>query len=260
VGLGWWLDLMVSEVFSNLDDSVILSPCHPPLPAITFSSCYPHLLLPFPPLPAIPISSFQRRKGQEDMASSCVRGGSNGISGKISSLKWLSSIGPGCPGQWGSPQPWRGSKTVWMWPLGTGLSRHGGVGLEVGLGDHRGLVHPSRFHESLILRTGYQPWAVVMWDRAIWMALGANGGVPASHGAEDGLKLRQKRFKLDIGKMSFLKKWSGLGPGCPGQWGSPHPWRGSKTVWMWPLGTWLSRRGGVGLAVGLDDLRGFLQP
>ena len=21
-----------------------------------------------------------------------------------------------------------------------------------------------------------------------------------------------------------------IGPGCPGQWWSPHPWRGSKTV------------------------------
>ena len=62
------------------------------------------------------------------------------------------------------------------------------------------------------------------------------------------------------GKISLLKEWSGLGPGCPGQWGSPHPWRGSKTVWMWPLGTWVSRHGGVGLAVGLDDLRGLFQP
>jgi len=63
-----------------------------------------------------------------------------------------------------------------------------------------------------------------------------------------------------LGKTSSLEEWSGLGPGCPGQWGSPHPWRGSKTVWMWPLGTWLSRPGGVGLVVGLDGLRGLLQP
>ena len=63
-----------------------------------------------------------------------------------------------------------------------------------------------------------------------------------------------------LGKISFLKKWSGFGPGCPGRWGSPHPWRGSNTVGMWHLGTWFSRRGGVGVTVGLDDLRGLFQP
>ena len=56
-----------------------------------------------------------------------------------------------------------------------------------------------------------------------------------------------------LGKISLLQEWSGTGPGCPGQWWSPHPWRGSKTVWLWHLGTWFSRRGGVG--VGLGDLR-----
>jgi len=40
---------------------------------------------------------------------------------------------------------------------------------------------------------------------------------------------------------------------------SPHPWRGSKTVWMWHF-TWFSRYGGAGATVGLDDLRGLLQP
>jgi len=34
----------------------------------------------------------------------------------------------------------------------------------------------------------------------------------------------------------------------------------SKTVWMWHLGTWFSRHGGVGLEVGLDGLRGLFQP
>ena len=63
-----------------------------------------------------------------------------------------------------------------------------------------------------------------------------------------------------LGRISFLKEWSGTGPGCPGQWGSPHHWRGSKTMWTWHLWTWLSRRGGVGLMVGLDDLRGLFQP
>jgi len=61
-------------------------------------------------------------------------------------------------------------------------------------------------------------------------------------------------------KMSLLNEWSGTGTGCPGQWWSPHPWRDSKTVWMWHFETWFSRHGGVGVTVGLDDLRGFLQP
>jgi len=38
------------------------------------------------------------------------------------------------------------------------------------------------------------------------MAIGANGGVPASHGAEDGLKLHQGRFRLDIGKNVFTER------------------------------------------------------
>jgi len=76
------------------------------------------------------------------MASGCIRGGSGWILGKISSLKEQSGVGPGCPGQWGSPHPWRGSKTMWMWPLGTGFSRDGGVGVTVGLDDLRGLLQP----------------------------------------------------------------------------------------------------------------------
>jgi len=62
------------------------------------------------------------------------------------------------------------------------------------------------------------------------------------------------------GKISLLKEWSGFGTGCPGSWWSHHPWRHSKTVWMWQFRTWFSRHGGVGLAVGLDDLRGLFQP
>jgi len=52
-----------------------------------------------------------------------------------------------------------------------------------------------------------------------------------------------------LANILFLKEWSGIGPGCPGQWGSPHSWRHSKTVWMWHLGTWFSRPGGVGVTV-----------
>ena len=50
--------------------------------------------------------------GREAMASSCVRGGLGWILGKDSSLKERSGIGPGCPGQWWSPHPWRGSENV----------------------------------------------------------------------------------------------------------------------------------------------------
>ena len=63
-----------------------------------------------------------------------------------------------------------------------------------------------------------------------------------------------------LGKKTLLKEWSGTGRGCPGQWWSPHPWKGSKNVWMWHFGIWFSRHGGVGLTVGLDDLRGLFQP
>ena len=63
-----------------------------------------------------------------------------------------------------------------------------------------------------------------------------------------------------LGKISLLKEWSGIGTGCPGKWWSHHPWRGSKTVWMWHFKTWFNRYGGDGLTVGLDDLRGLFQP
>ena len=59
----------------------------------------------------------------------------------------------------------------------------------------------------------------------------------------NGLKLCQGRF----------------GIGCPGRWLSHHPWRCSKHVQMWHFGTWFSRHGGVGLAVGLDVLRALFQ-
>jgi len=32
-----------------------------------------------------------------------------------------------------------------------------------------------------------------------------------------------------LGKAASLREWPGTGPGCPGRWWSPHPWRGSKT-------------------------------
>jgi len=38
--------------------------------------------------------------GQEEMASSCIRGGSDWILGKIFLLKEWSDIGIGCPRKW----------------------------------------------------------------------------------------------------------------------------------------------------------------
>ena len=35
---------------------------------------------------------------------------------------------------------------------------------------------------------------------------------------------------------------------------------GFKKVWLWHFRTWYSRHGGVGVMVGLDDLRGLFQP
>ena len=44
---------------------------------------------------------------QEEMASSCARGGLDWILGNISLLKEWSGIGTGCPGRWLSLHPWR---------------------------------------------------------------------------------------------------------------------------------------------------------
>ena len=63
-----------------------------------------------------------------------------------------------------------------------------------------------------------------------------------------------------LGKTALLKERSCIGTGCRGRWWSPHPWRSSKNVWIWHFGIWFSRHGGVGVTVGLDDLRGLFQP
>jgi len=49
----------------------------------------------------------QAATGQEETASSCVRGGLDWIRGKIFVLKEWPGTGPGCPGQWWSHRPWR---------------------------------------------------------------------------------------------------------------------------------------------------------
>lgn len=57
------------------------------------------------------------------LASSCARGGFDWISGKISSVKRLSSTGTGFPGQWWNHHFRRFPlKDVKMWDLGTWFS------------------------------------------------------------------------------------------------------------------------------------------
>ena len=60
---------------------------------------------------------------------------------------------------------------------------------------------------------------------------------------------------------SNLIEWGGTGIGCPGKrWSHWSSWRFQRTMWIWHMGTWFSRYGGDGLMVGLDNLRGLLQP
>jgi len=80
--------------------------------------------------------------GCKAMDSSCIRGGSDWILGRISLLKEWSGIGIGCRGRWWSHHPWRCSNNVQMWHFRIWFSRHGGVGLTVGLDDLGGLFQP----------------------------------------------------------------------------------------------------------------------
>jgi len=72
--------------------------------------------------------------------------------------------------------------------------------------------------------------------------------------------LRRGKFRLGIRKNVFMKEWSGLGAECPGRWWGHRPWRSSKTVWMWHLGTGCSRHGRAGLTASPDGLRALSQP
>jgi len=46
----------------------------------------------------------------------------------------------------------------------------------------------------------------------------------------NGLKLRQGRLRLNLGKIYLLKEWSGIGIGSPEKWLSHHPWRCLKNM------------------------------
>ena len=104
------------------------------------------------------------------------------------------------------------------------------------------------------------------WDRAQNARSRATEFPPQSRAARgrangiDGLQLPQGTFRWDMGTNVCPGRVVGCWSSCPGQWGSPQPWGGSKPIWMWPLGTGFSRHGGVGVTVGLGDLRGPSQP
>lgn len=57
-----------------------------------------------------------------------------------------------------------------------------------------------------------------------------------------GFKLKEGRFRLDIGKQFPMWGWWGTKTGCPEKLWMPHPWKCSNHVWMGLWATWSSWR------------------
>lgn len=94
----------------------------------------------------------------------------------------------------------------------------------------------------------------------LWKSVGVDlfSQVTCGRMRGNSLQLCQERFRSDTRKKFFTKRVVRDGNRQP--WCNHHPWNCSKKVWMWHVGPWLSGdQGGVGLTVGLNNLRALFQ-